>query len=397
MISPRSRYKEIIAEQQLTPDSAQLDAIAKLDALHRELKVKDQSVSLSDEISSPSITPLKGIYLHGPVGRGKSLLMNIFFECLPDHLKLRLHFHRFMARVHRDLREVSGMEEPLEFVADRLAKESKVLCFDEFFVSDIGDAMILYRLFNALFSRGVTLVATSNIRIENLYQDGLHRTRFEPAIELLQNHLKQVHLDGPVDYRFSHEIFLPTYFISDEKNFNTLFESLIGEESDEQQGEPSIQVCHRDIEIVSVSEHLVWFNFSAICEGPRSHLDYMELADRFNTIIITGVPAFSGEVTNRIKARGTEDSEIGLSTGERTVRAANHDNAARRFISLVDEFYDQGTLLYVSAEVPLTDLYLNGILSEEFNRTRSRLMEMQSEKYINANQTALNNRSQSKL
>ncbi|MFT6432938.1 MAG: cell division protein ZapE [Candidatus Azotimanducaceae bacterium] len=397
MISPQSRYKEIIAEQQLAPDSAQLDAIAKLDALHHELKVKEQSLSLSAEINSPSITPLKGIYLHGPVGRGKSLLLNIFFECLPDHLKLRLHFHRFMARVHRDLREASGMKEPLEFVADSLAQESKVLCFDEFFVSDIGDAMILYRLFNALFNRGVTLVATSNISIKNLYQDGLHRKRFEPAIELLQNHLQQMHLDGPVDYRFSHEIFLPTYFISGEEDFSTLFESLIGEQSGKQQGETTIQICHRDIEIVSASKQLVWFNFSAICEGPRSHLDYMELADRFNTIIITGVPAFSGEVTNRIKARGTEDSEIGLSTGERTVLAANHDNAARRFISLVDEFYDQGTLLYVSAEVPLTDLYLNGILSEEFNRTRSRLMEMQSEKYIKANQTALNNRSQSKL
>ena len=141
-----------------------------------------------------------------------------------------------------------------------------------------------------------------------------------------------------------------------------------------------------------MSNQLIWFNFSAICEGPRSHLDYMELADRFNTIIIDGVPAFSGEVISRIKARGTEDSAIGLSTGERTVLAANHDNAARRFISLVDEFYDQGTLLFVSAEVPLTQLYLNGILSEEFNRTRSRLMEMQSEKYIKANQKALNHK-----
>ena len=181
-MSPISRYKKIIIKEQLMPDRAQLNAIGKLDALQLELTSKKPTLSSTAEIRLTTSTQLQGLYLHGPVGRGKSLLMNIFFESLPDHLKLRLHFHRFMARVHHDLREASGLEEPLEFVADRLADESKVLCFDEFFISDIGDAMILYRLFNALFNRGVTLVATSNISIENLYQDGLHRPRFEPAI-----------------------------------------------------------------------------------------------------------------------------------------------------------------------------------------------------------------------
>ena len=387
--TPLSHYHEKANRDHFKADAKQLAAIEQLDQLFRNL------VAPTVMTSNENAAPMRGIYLHGPVGRGKSFLMNTFYECLPGPLKLRLHFHRFMTRVHNALREVSGTPEPLACVADDLAQESKVLCFDEFFVSDIGDAMILYRLFEALFLRGVTVVATSNIGINNLYLDGLHRQRFEPAIELLSANLQQIKLDGSVDYRFENEIYETIYFIIEESNFDTLFETLkhtvdSSQVSITQDARKSIEICDRPIYLNRVSQDLVWFDFSEICEGPRSHLDYIELANQFNVIIISNVPAFSGEVTNRIKARGTEDNTIGLSTGARTVVAANHDNAARRFISLVDELYDQGVLLYVSAEVPLSALYANGTLSEEFKRTRSRLMEMQSEKYIKTNQGVRN-------
>ena len=379
-----ARYHEVIIEQALRPDKHQLMAIAALGELFDKLIDKNAEVATEE---TQAATPLTGLYIYGPVGRGKSFLMNIFFECLPEHLSLRLHFHRFMHRVHNALRDASGMPEPLEYVADKLANESRVLCFDEFYVTDIGDAMILYRLFDALFSRGVTLIATSNIAINELYKDGLHRQRIEPAIELLNMRLDTIHLDGPVDYRFTNEIYRQTYFLDSETDFTRLFETLIHKKNISQTPDfRTIEICNRPIDTQRMTEHLIWFDFSAICEGARSQLDYIELADRFHTVMISNVPAFSGEVTSRIKARGTEDSAMGLSTGGRIVLAANHDNAARRFISLVDEFYDRGVVLYVSAEVPITALYVNGILSEEFNRTRSRLMEMQSEKYIKANE-----------
>jgi len=388
--SPLAKYRQRINVDQLESDKSQVAAITALDKLYLNLipHFHDAAPESNQAPASTATISPKGIYLWGPVGRGKSMLMNIFFDSLPVDQRLRLHFHRFMARVHTSLREASGMPEPLDHVADSLANESKILCFDEFYVSDIGDAMILYRLFKALFSRGVTLVATSNISIEDLYKDGLHRGRFQPAIGLLKSHVQQIQLDGQIDYRFNDKIFEVTYFLDGTSNFRNLFQTVAHKPiTTEVEALTSIEICGREIQVELVSQDVVWFNFLQVCEGPRSHLDYIELADRFKVIMISNVPAFSGEVTNRIKARGTEDSSIGLSTGSREVLAANHDNAARRFISLVDEFYDRGVVLYVSAEVPLLDLYVNGTLVQEFHRTRSRLMEMQSEKYLKANRS----------
>ncbi|MCB1645315.1 MAG: cell division protein ZapE, partial [Pseudomonadales bacterium] len=323
---PSEQYRSLSAQQGLMVDEAQLEVLDALDSLYERLILQTGTGRFASG----------GIYLWGPVGRGKSLLMNLFLASLPPALQLRLHFHHFMARVHKRLFLASGSAEPLAVVADQLAAESKVLCFDEFYVTDIADAMLLYRLLDALFQRDVTLVATSNIPIHNLYEGGLHRDRFEPAIALLQQQLMELELSGPVDYRLTRDVGEQTYYLAKEADFPALFARLTSSAAG---SELPVTVCQRPLPVVRQVGKCVWFTFADLCEGPRSQLDYMEIADQFDVVLISGVPAFSGAVTSQIKARGTEDSALGVSTGSRTVVSAPHDNAARRFISLVDELY----------------------------------------------------------
>jgi cell division protein ZapE len=328
--------------------------------------------------------------------------MDLFYESLPDERKLRLHFHRFMARIHKELNAESGHADPLKLIAKRLAKECNVLCFDEFFVSDIGDAMILGRLFTALFENGLTLVATSNIPIERLYWNGLQRQRFEPAIQLLLKHTQEVHLNGEEDHRLRHLQHQQTYFLSPDAQFKTLFQQLVEQQKAEQRVElvderdaiplvfeqessKTLSVCRRPIDVIELSSHVVWFNFDALCNGPRSQLDYIELASRFSNILVSDIPLLGGECRGWIKARGTEDGSFETTeTGERKLSYARQDDPARRFISLVDELYDRRVNLYLSADVPLEYLYSGGSLSFEFKRTHSRLVEMQSSEYIDS-------------
>ncbi len=333
---------------------------------------------------------IKGVYLWGDVGRGKTFLMDLFFDCLPEEGKQRLHFHRFMAKIHQELHEHSGEENPLNSIAENLAINCRVLCFDEFFVSDIGDAMILAGLFERLFALGVVLVATSNIPIERLYENGLARHKFLPFIALLQQCTQAIHLDGQQDYRLTSFKNIVTSGASSnigligeldfQKIFTDLTQSFNGEEASIRQ----ISVCNRNIPVVRCAENqgqksVVWFDFKALCDGHRSQLDYMEIANRFGTVMLSGVPYLGGEVRGWIKARGTEDGtgeNQALSTGERKVEYASSDNSARRFISLIDELYDQNVHLYMSSEVPLTELYEEGALLFEFRRTYSRLIEL---------------------
>jgi cell division protein ZapE len=378
MLSPFELYQRQLEQEGFVADPAQCEALEQLDQLYYQLDVSSSRWKGRKEVRP------KGLYLWGDVGRGKTFLMDLFYESLPDGRKLRLHFHRFMARIHRDLNTESGHAEPLQRIAKKLAKECDVLCFDEFFVSDIGDAMILGRLFAALFDNGMTLVATSNIPIERLYRNGLQRQRFEPAIKLLLQHTQEVHLNGGEDHRLRHLQHQQTYFLPSEIHFDQLFLQLAEQLNKKMQSaDQSLLVCHRPIDVIRLSPSLVWFSFDALCNGPRSQLDYIELASRFSCIMLSEIPILGGECRGWIKARGTEDGSFGTTeTGERKLSYASQDDAARRFISLVDELYDRRVNLYLSAEVPLESLYSGGSLSFEFKRTYSRLVEMQSAEYL---------------
>lgn len=367
----------------LVEDLSQQAAIQALEELFKRVTT----------LSSNSCNRLMGLYLWGDVGRGKTFLMDLFYDCLPEEGKLRLHFHRFMARIHQSLHKHSGEQDPLIMIADDLAKTCKVLCFDEFFVSDIGDAMILAGLFERLFSKGVVLVATSNIPIERLYENGLARHKFLPCIALLQKYTQALHLNGKQDHRLAKLANSASTFaastnigVKNDIDFEVVFSKLTQGISREDINTRHLIVCHRNIPVIRSVElqghnTIAWFDFKALCEGNRSQLDYMEIANRFATVMLTGVPYLGGEVRGWIKARGTEDGtgeDQALSTGERNIAYASSDNSARRFISLIDELYDQNVKLYLSTHVPLVELYKEGALVFEFRRTYSRLMEMSS-------------------
>ena len=296
--------------------------------------------------------PVPGLYLWGGVGRGKTYLMDLFHQSLPFADKSRLHFHRFMQRVHRDLRALAGQSDPLEVVADRFAAEARVLCFDEFFVSDIGDAMILAGLLRGLFSRGVTMVATSNTAPERLYENGLQRRRFRPAIGLIERHTDVVHVGGDTDYRLRVLRRDGLYRIDgDEDALRASFHALAHAATEENH---ELLVNDRPIVARRCSEDVVWFDFAAICDGPRSAEDYIELARLFATVVIDGVPVFD----------------------------SRKEDQARRFISLIDEFYDRNVKVLLSAAAPIDDLYQGERLVAEFERTRSRITGMQSDAYL---------------
>ncbi|MFB2667283.1 cell division protein ZapE [Shewanella xiamenensis] len=365
---------------ELIEDPAQAQAVLALDKLYQQI------------IGRTDAQPLKGLYLWGDVGRGKTFLMDLFFDALPQQGKLRLHFHRFMARVHQALKEHAGQRDPLKLIAKNLAKECKVLCFDEFFVSDIGDAMILAGLFETLFAQGVVLVATSNIPIERLYENGLARHRFLPCIAQLLAHTQMLHLNGEQDHRLhalNHEPSAEAITATSKNigltgtlDFDGIFTTLTQDANTVHAR--TLRVCQRDIPVVRATAegHLpsaAWFDFYALCDGPRSQLDYIEIASRFKIVMLSGVPKLGGEVKSWIRARGTEDgtgANQAAATGERQLSYAANDDPARRFISLIDELYDQDVSLYLSCDVPLMDLYQGGALSFEFRRTYSRLIEM---------------------
>lgn len=377
--SPLAIYQAKIGAE-LIEDPAQTQAVLALDKLYQQI------------IGQTDAQPIKGLYLWGDVGRGKTFLMDLFFDALPQQGKLRLHFHRFMARVHQALKEHAGQRDPLKLIAKNLAQECKVLCFDEFFVSDIGDAMILAGLFETLFAQGVVLVATSNIPIERLYENGLARHRFLPCIALLQAHTQMLHLNGEQDHRLhalnnepSAEAIAATsknIGLTGTLDFEAIFTALT-------HGAPAfetstLRVCQRDIPVVRTTAEgqqpsVAWFDFHALCDGPRSQLDYIEIASRFKVLMLSNVPRLGGEVKGWIRARGTEDGtgdNQAAATGERQLSYAANDDPARRFISLIDELYDQRVSLYLSCDVPLSELYQGGALSFEFRRTYSRLIEM---------------------
>ena len=340
-------------------DAAQRHVLESLANLQQRLHIAgDRRTGLFSWLRKPqAAAPVRGIYLWGGVGRGKTFLMDLFYESLDTGQKKRVHFHRMMSDVHRRLNELNDVELPLDHVARSIAGDTRVLCFDEFFVKDIGDAMILSRLLDGLFRRGVTLVATSNTRPNDLYRNGLQRERFLPAIELLETHTEVLELNDGPDYRLRLLEQAGTYMDAGEDDVDhRLIEYFCRIAPGAVDVGRDLDILGRPIPTVRIAEGVVWFGFDALCEGPRSQEDYIEIARCFQTVIVSDVP---------ILDRGREDP-------------------ARRFIALVDEFYDRRVKLIVSAHSNLDTLYRGKRLSFEFERTESRLIEMQSEDYLSS-------------
>jgi cell division protein ZapE len=356
MGTPLEIYQKDLEKEEFVADAAQALAVSKLEALYKALVAQEKPRLLGKWFGKARKEPQRGLYLWGGVGRGKTYLMDIFFDSLPFPQKMRLHFHRFMRRVHADLRTYKGEVNPLEKVADGIAGEARILCFDEFFVTDITDAMILANMLEALFERGVTLVTTSNIVPDDLYKDGLQRSRFIPAIELIKKHTEVLNVDGGIDYRLRALERVELYHSPwDEEARGIMwanFENLLPD-ANEVERNTWIDVNGRKIAVEAICEDVIWFDFYAICDGPRSQNDYIELSCEFHAVLISNVPAFKQK-----------------------------DDQARRFINLVDEFYDRHVNLILGAEVPLDALYVEGRLAFEFQRTQSRLLEMQSKEYL---------------
>jgi cell division protein ZapE len=353
--TPSAHYALGAAEGRWEDDPTQRAVLAELDRIQRELAPAAAAPPRWWRWRNPAPAPVRGLYLWGAVGRGKTFLVDLLFRSVPVERKLRLHFHRFMGRVHAELRRHEGRADPLRDVAAHFAAQARLLCLDEFFVTDIGDAMILSGLLRHLFERGTTLVTTSNIEPGQLYRDGLQRAKFLPAIALLRQHCSVVELLAAQDYRLRELSRAGVYFTPHdagaERALEACFEHIA---PGSRRLEPEIEINGRGIAVRRRADGVIWFDFEALCEGPRSVADYIELAQSFNTVLISAVPQFTGL----------------------------REDAARRFIHLVDEFYDRGVNLVVSAAAPIGDLYAGERLLAEFARTRSRLIEMQSRDYL---------------
>ena len=353
-MSVQQVYERELQQRGYESDPAQLRAVASLercatDWSHYKSK---RSNSLKKMIFRPEIP--RGVYMYGGVGRGKSFLMDCFFSAVPIERKTRLHFHEFMREVHRELRELQGTVNPLDVLGQRMAQRYKLLCFDEFHVADITDAMILHRLLDALFKHGVGFVTTSNFKPDDLYPGGLHRDRILPAIELLNSRLEVINVDNGTDYRRQTleqvDLYITPNGADADAKLSQTFERL----AESQDEDPVMTIEARQISAKRRAGGLVWFDFKTLCGGPRSQNDYLEIASQFHTVILSDVPHMQ-------------------------VRMASE---ARRFTWLVDVLYDRRVKLVLSAAVPAEELYTEGPLSHEFPRTVSRLTEMQSAEFL---------------
>ncbi|MEM9207683.1 MAG: cell division protein ZapE [Pseudomonadota bacterium] len=352
----KAAYAEQLRKHGHLRDPAQSAVIDRLAVIQDALESAMRQPGLLDRLfrrDKPSA--VRGLYIWGGVGRGKTFLMDLFYQTLSITAKRRNHFHRIMEEVHERLAAIEHVEDPLDQIADDIAQETRVLCFDEFFVSDIGDAMILGRLLEALFARGVCLVATSNSPPSELYRDGLQRQRFLPAIAALETHTEVIHLDGDTDYRLRLLEAAGTFLRSDDAATPERLESLFSEASSSPaQLNRVLPIRGREIVARRCGKSVVWFDFDTLCDGPRSQSDYISIARWYPTVILSDVPQMSKQL----------------------------DDQARRFIALIDEFYDRRVKLIVAAAVDIDDIYAGNRLSFEFERTRSRLVEMQTTDYL---------------
>lgn len=350
----RKVYQAELLARGFSADPAQLRAIQVLETCAREwAKFKEKrSNTLKKLINHPPIP--RGIYMYGGVGRGKSFLMDCFYGAVPLKRKTRLHFHEFMREVHRELSGLQGTANPLDVLAKRMAQRYRLICFDEFHVSDITDAMILHRLLQALFDNGVGFVTTSNFKPDDLYPNGLHRDRIRPAIALLKDRLTVVNVDNGTDYRGRALEQLQIYHSPLGDSAETAMLEAFEKLASSQDENPSLHIEARTIHARRRAGGVVWFDFKALCGGPRSQNDYLEIASQFHTVLLSDVP----ELPPRMSAE------------------------ARRFTWLVDVLYDRRVKLIMSAAVPPEQLYTEGQLAHEFARTVSRINEMQSAEFL---------------
>lgn len=352
--SPSERYANAISSGQFMADDAQAEAVHELNRVWEELISRYKASKKAFRRFRRQTSP-QGVYMWGGVGRGKTWLMDQFYESIPFRRKTRMHFHHFMQYVHKELNRNSGQQNPLDIVAEQIYKEAVVICFDEFFVSNVTDAMILSDLFQKLFTRGITLVATSNIAPDGLYKNGIHRDRFIPTIEMVKKQCRVLNVDAGVDYRLrvlkqaqlfksplthDHNVWMA-------KRFAALTQSQTV--SDE-----PITINQRLVETLGHTEDVLWCEFKELCMKPRSPSDFIQISNIYNTVLVSNVPNLDD-----VLSEGT-----------------------RRFIYLVDEFYDRGVKLLLTSEASIIDIYSGEKLAFEIERTRSRLLEMQSDEYL---------------
>lgn len=360
MQTPLDKYKTDLGMEGFNADPAQKIAVMYLQKLYDDLcGIPNKEKGLLNRIRSllglSTEQQHKGLYFWGGVGRGKTYLVDCFYDCLPVEKKTRIHFHRFMQNVHKELKSLGNIESPLKIVADRIAEKTRVLCFDEFHVADITDAMLLAGLLDALFERGVVLVTSSNQHPDQLYQGGLQRERFLPAIELLKEFTNIVNVDSGIDYRFQFLDQAEIYHSPLDDRANAMLEDDfihvcpdVGTEGE------VLEIEGRPIQTVRCGDGVVWFDFMAICDGPRGAADYIEIARQYQTVLLANIPVLD-DYANDI---------------------------AKRFITLVDEFYDRNVKLIITAAADPNALYTGTRLHEPFKRTISRLEEMRTNDYL---------------
>ncbi|MEI9750362.1 cell division protein ZapE [Moellerella wisconsensis] len=366
--TPLTLYQQSLDAGDYQPDDVQRKTVERLDKIYHQLiertknnqpekslGFKQRLGKLLNKKTQSAIPPVQGLYLWGGVGRGKTWLMDMFYQSLPIERKLRLHFHRFIQRVQQELIAQQGKENPLEIIADGFKAQADVVCFDEFFVSDITDAMILGTLFEALFARGITLIATSNIPPDELYRNGLQRARFLPAIEQIKKHCEIMNVDAGIDYRLrtltQAHLYLTPLSEQNRQQLNTMFVRLAGKKAE---ANPILVVNHRQMPALYSADGVLAITFNVLCEDPRSQNDYIFLSTCYHTVLLYDVP----------------------------MMGSSNESAARRFLALVDEFYERKVKLIINAQVAMEQLYQGQLLQFEYQRCLSRLQEMQSEDYL---------------
>ena len=347
-------YRKTLAERGFQSDPAQWRAIDALSRCEDEWTAYkgQRSNALTKMLVRPPIP--RGVYMHGGVGRGKSFLMDCFFQAVPLTRKTRLHFHEFMREVHRELHELKGQQNPLDELGKRIARRFRLICFDEFHVADVTDAMILHRLLMALFANRVSIITTSNFHPDELYPNGLHRDRILPAIELLKERLEVISVDNGCDYRQRTLEHARLYHWPLGPAADAALTAVFNELAEAHDQDPVLHIEHRAVPAIRRAGGVVWFDFRVLCGGPRSQNDYLEIAQQFHTVMLSNVPQMPPRLASE----------------------------ARRFTLLVDVLYDRKVKLILSAQVPADRLYIEGPLAHEFLRTVSRLQEMRSSEYL---------------
>ena len=356
-MKPSAKYQEYLQQSNFDADPAQQQVINLFDRLHAELIETSQNQSLLSDLLSrfkSEPAPPKGLYVWGGVGRGKTFVMDIFFECLPFKAKKRYHFHHFMKQIHDELAELKQGKDPLGEIARRFAESTRVLCLDEFVVIDIGDAMLIGRLLEALFEHGLVLVTTSNSAPEDLYRDGLQRARFLPAIDSLVQNCQVINLDGDQDYRLQGLQQAQLFHVPHDDAALQGIRDYLSSHLVAGHEHGSLRINGRDINYQYRAEDTVWFSFAELCETARSRFDYLEIAREFGSVVLSDIRAMDDRLSD----------------------------VTRRFISLIDVFYDHRVKLICSSAVTIDKLYQDQFLGFEFERTRSRLQEMQTQGYL---------------